>query len=117
MRARHRGCRAVLARRVAALGFRRAPGAESRVAWLIGVYGASLIGAAIFEPDPMNGFPTAAASTDATVSGYCTWRSERSAGVLLLWIAVLTSWAWLAWASVRAYRTVPHPDARKRVTT
>lgn len=31
-------------------------------------------------------------------------------GVLLLWIAVLTIWVWLAWASIRLYRSVPHPD-------
>ena len=41
--------------------------------------------------------------------------SAESAGVLLLWIAVVTSWAWLAWASIRTYRTVPHPDAEKRL--
>ncbi len=31
-------------------------------------------------------------------------------GILLLWLAVVAGWAWLAWASVRTYRTVPHPD-------
>jgi hypothetical protein len=38
-----------------------------------------------------------------------------AAGTLLLWIAVLTGWAGLAWASVYLYRTVPHPDADKRL--
>jgi hypothetical protein len=32
------------------------------------------------------------------------------AGVALLWLAVVAGWAWLLVASVRAYRTVPHPD-------
>lgn len=32
-------------------------------------------------------------------------------GVALLWLVVLAEWAWLAVASVHAYRTVPHPDA------
>ena len=32
------------------------------------------------------------------------------AGVALLWLAVVAGWAWLLVVSVRAYRTVPHPD-------
>jgi hypothetical protein len=35
-------------------------------------------------------------------------------GVAALWVAVLTGWAWLAVASLAAYRTVPHPDADRR---
>jgi len=35
-------------------------------------------------------------------------------GVLLLWIAVVTGWAWLAVASVQLYGSVPHPDAHRR---
>jgi hypothetical membrane protein len=35
-------------------------------------------------------------------------------GIVSLWIAVLAAFAWLAAASVFAYRTVPHPDAAQR---
>ncbi|REJ08089.1 DUF998 domain-containing protein [Microbacterium bovistercoris] len=38
--------------------------------------------------------------------------SSGPAGVALLWLAVVGSFAWLALASVWAYRTVPHPDGR-----
>ena len=57
---------------VAAVGFRRAlgdSGAGTKVAYLIGVYGACLIASAIFGPDPANDFPTPTASTDPTMSG------------------------------------------------
>ncbi len=37
-----------------------------------------------------------------------------SAGVFALWLAVVTGWAWLAGASIRIYRTVPHPDSARR---
>lgn len=40
--------------------------------------------------------------------------SQSSAGVALLWVAVVTSYAWLAAASVALWRTVPHPDASQR---
>jgi hypothetical protein len=36
--------------------------------------------------------------------------AQSSAGVALLWVAVVAAYAWLAWFSVRLYRTVPHPD-------
>ncbi|WP_150462860.1 DUF998 domain-containing protein [Nesterenkonia ebinurensis] len=36
--------------------------------------------------------------------------STMPAGVLLLWIAVVMGFVWLAGASLYAYRTVPHPD-------
>lgn len=35
-------------------------------------------------------------------------------GIGLLWLAVVAGWAWLAAASIVAYRTVPHPDADRR---
>jgi hypothetical protein len=35
-------------------------------------------------------------------------------GVALLWPAVVAGFAWLAAASVRVYRTVPHPDVARR---
>jgi hypothetical protein len=35
-------------------------------------------------------------------------------GVVLLWLAVVAGWAWLAGASFAVYRTVPHPDADRR---
>ncbi|WP_309128766.1 DUF998 domain-containing protein [Microbacterium sp.] len=41
--------------------------------------------------------------------------SAGPAGVALLWLAVVVSFAWLLLASVWVYRTVPHPDADKRV--
>ena len=152
---------------LAAAGLRRAlgdSGAARKVAYLIGVYGLSLIASAIFRPDPMNDFPTPTGSVDPTLSGllhlvfgmiaflglaaaaffFARWLKEHGepvsagrsklaavaigvtflagaalsagpAGVLLLWITVVTSWAWLAWASIRTYRTVPHPDAEKRL--
>ena len=40
--------------------------------------------------------------------------SNSTAGIVALWIAVVTGWAWLAVASVGLYRTVPHPDAHRR---
>ncbi|MBT2516643.1 DUF998 domain-containing protein [Streptomyces sp. ISL-90] len=42
--------------------------------------------------------------------------SAGPAGVASLWLTVLVGWAWLAAASVHTYRTVPHPDAARRVT-
>ncbi len=36
------------------------------------------------------------------------------AGVILLWIAVVTGWVWLALTSLILYRTVPHPDRHIR---
>jgi hypothetical protein len=36
--------------------------------------------------------------------------ARSSVGVVLLWAAVGAAYAWLAWFSVRLYRTVPHPD-------
>lgn len=41
--------------------------------------------------------------------------SAGPAGVALLWLAVVVSFAWLASSSAWVYRTVPHPDADKRV--
>lgn len=38
-------------------------------------------------------------------------------GVLLLWLAVVAGWVWLAAASIWVYRTVPHPDADRRAAT
>lgn len=43
--------------------------------------------------------------------------STGSAGVALLWMAVIAGWAWLAFTSLGLYRTVPHPDPDKRVMT
>lgn len=40
--------------------------------------------------------------------------AERAAGVALLWVAVLCGWGWLAGASIRLYRAVPHPDPDRR---
>lgn len=41
--------------------------------------------------------------------------SAGPAGVALLWLAVVVSFAWLALSSAWVYRTVPHPDADERV--
>lgn len=43
--------------------------------------------------------------------------STGAAGVALLWIAVIAGWVWLAFTSLGLYRTVPHPDPDRRVTT
>ncbi len=40
--------------------------------------------------------------------------SQMSAGVILLWIAVVAGFAWLLVASVLLYRAVPHPDIARR---
>ncbi|MPY77717.1 MAG: DUF998 domain-containing protein [Actinophytocola sp.] len=41
--------------------------------------------------------------------------SASAAGVLILWIAVVAAWAWLAALSISTYRTVPHPDCSRAV--
>lgn len=40
--------------------------------------------------------------------------SSGPAGVALLWVAVVTSFAWLLIASIWLYRVVPHPDLARR---
>lgn len=40
--------------------------------------------------------------------------ATTTAGVVLLWIAVLVGLGWLAVTSVAVYRTVPHPDRDRR---
>lgn len=40
--------------------------------------------------------------------------STLTLGVVLLWVAVVAAFAWLAAASVYLWRTVPHPDAHRR---
>lgn len=40
--------------------------------------------------------------------------SSSTAGVGLIWLAVVTIWSWLAATSVAAYRAVPHPDLDRR---
>lgn len=42
--------------------------------------------------------------------------SQSPVGVVLLWIAVVAGYAWIAAASVYLWRTVPHPDADRRAT-
>ncbi|NUT58648.1 MAG: DUF998 domain-containing protein [Agromyces sp.] len=126
---------------------------------LLGLYGLSLFGAALFPPDPMGGFPPA--GTDAStasvsgllhlvagaigfvslaaaavvVGGWFRREGRRGvaitsyvaaavivlgflggaalamvpAGVGLLWLAVVAGWAWLAIASLTAYRMAPSP--------
>jgi hypothetical protein len=43
--------------------------------------------------------------------------STRLAGIVLLWLAVVAGWVWLAGASLTLYRTVPHPDRDRREPT
>lgn len=40
--------------------------------------------------------------------------ATQTAGVVLLWLAVVAGWVWLAGASIAVYRTVPHPDSKRR---
>jgi hypothetical protein len=40
--------------------------------------------------------------------------ATQPAGVLSLWLAVVTGWVWLATTSIHLYRTVPHPDPDRR---
>jgi len=42
--------------------------------------------------------------------------SQSPVGVLLLWIAVVAGYAWIAATSVYLWRTVPHPDADRRAS-
>ena len=146
----------------AAVGFARLLPRRRNV-WagvFLGLYGVSLVAAAIFPPDPMGGFPPG--GTDATtasasgllhlmagaigfvslavaaviVGGWFRREGRRGAaitsyvaaavivlgfmggaalamvpaGVGLLWLAVVAGWAWLAFASLTAYRMAPRPD-------
>lgn len=146
----------------AAMGFARLLPSRRNI-WagvLLGLYGVSLFGAAIFPPDPMGGFPPG--GTDATtastsgllhlvagaigfvslaaaavvIGGWFRREGRRGAasvswiaaavivlgfmsgaalamvpaGVGLLWLAVVAGWAWLAFASLTAYRMAPRPD-------
>ena len=126
----------------------------------LGLYGVSLLAAAIFPPDPMGGFPPGGTdATTASASGLLhlmagaigfvslavaavligAWfrhEGRRGAaitsfaaaavivlgflggaafamvptGVGVLWLAVVAGWAWLAFASLTAYRMAPRPD-------
>jgi len=56
----------------AAVGFRRAMTPDKRAkrtGIALGVYGLALIGAGIFPPDPVNGFPEASSTAEATTNG------------------------------------------------
>jgi hypothetical membrane protein len=145
----------------AAVGFARVMPRRANI-WagvFLGLYGVSLIGAAIFPPDRMGGFPVGGTdATTASVSGLLhlvagaigfvslavaavivgVWfrrAGRRGAavtswiaaavivlgfmggaalamiptGVGLLWLAVVAGWAWLAIASLTAYRLAPSP--------
>lgn len=150
----------------AAVGFQRAMKPDKRAITTgiaLGIYGLALIGAGIFPPDPVDGFPEASSTAEATTSGVIHlafggigffalattaffmvgWFRARdqstpakrarlagfvilvgflggaalatsSVGVILLWVAVVTGWAWLAFTSRRVYRIVPHPDLHMR---
>jgi hypothetical protein len=79
---------------IAAAGWLAARGLE-------GWAGRSRVAAALIVVGFVGGAVASGAATGAT-------------GVVLLWIAVLVGWGWLAAASVTVYRTVPHPDADRR---
>lgn len=56
----------------AAIGFQRAmkPGKRgTKTGIVLGIYGLALIGSGIFPPDPVNGFPEASSTVEATTSG------------------------------------------------
>lgn len=149
-----------------AIGFQRAMKPDKRArrtSIALGIYGLALIGSGILPPDPVDGFPEASPTAEATTSGVMHlafggigfialttaaffmvgWFRERNetsqagrarlagfviligflggavlaadtVGVILLWIAVLTGWVWLAFTSRRLYRIVPHPDLHMR---
>ncbi len=149
----------------ASIGFSRASStpAVGRAGVLVLVYGACLVAAGVFPPDPMEGFPPGVAEGDGSLSGILhlvvgavgflclaaaaftigRWHSQqgergralysrvsggliligflggaalstRSAGILLLWVAVVVGWIWLAVTSIHLYRTAPHPDGTQR---
>lgn len=148
---------------VAAVGLRRTPDWSPVPALLVGLYGVSLVLAAVFPPDASEDFPPGAGGGEFTTTGLLhfaagtvgfisigiaailatAWLRNRGAarapwsrvagvvtivafvagavlggspaGVGFLWIAVLTTWAWLAGVSVAAYRAVPHPVLARRV--
>jgi len=146
----------------AAVGFARLLPRRRNI-WVgifLGLYGLSLVAAAIFPPDPMGGFPVGGSvATTASMSGLLhlaagaigfvslavtalivgTWFGREGrrgpaivsyvaaavivfgfmggaalamvpAGVGLLWLTVVVGWAWLAIASLLAYRMAPSPD-------
>ncbi len=145
----------------AAVGFARLLRGGRSVASgiLLGLYGLSLFGAALFPPDPMGGFPpggtdastasvsgllhlvagaigfVSLAAAAVVVGGWFRREGRRGvaitsyvaaavivlgflggaalamvpAGVGLLWLAVVAGWAWLAIASLTAYRMAPSP--------
>ena len=126
---------------------------------LLGLYGLSFFGAALFPPDAMGGFPpggtdastasvrgllhlvagaigfVSLAAAAVVVGGWFRREGRRGvaitsyvaavvivlgflggaalamvpAGVGLLWLAVVAGWAWLAIASLTAYRMAPSP--------
>lgn len=41
--------------------------------------------------------------------------STSSVGVIMLWVAVVAGYAWIAATSVYLWKTVPHPDTQRRV--
>ena len=114
----------------AAVGLGRALRPARAAAILVGVYGASVISAGVFAADPADGVPGGPppGSPDGTsVSGVlhlaaggigfvslAAATATGTVGIVLLWLAALVSWTWLAVASIAIYRTVPHPDADRR---
>jgi hypothetical protein len=68
--------------------------------------GASLIGAAVFEPDPAEDFPIASASTDATLSGILHL-AFGGIGFFSLAAAALLFARWLSGAASRRPPVVP----------
>lgn len=128
---------------VAGMGLARTPRTPRAVAVLVGIFGACLVLSAVLPPDPSAHYPPGEGTGEATAavlaggrlarrgSPAATWSrvagvvialafaagaalATRPAGVWLIWVAVLVTWAWLMTTSVAAYRAVPHPVIARR---
>jgi hypothetical protein len=86
----------------------------------VGFFAIAAAGSAMGRWFAAKGMPVAARSSGAAaltvvvafIGGAAL--ATQTAGVVLLWIAVLAAWGWLGGTSVRLYRLVPHPDASRR---
>lgn len=147
----------------AAIGIKRALGSSSRgVPWFLGAFGLSMLLAAVFKADPVDGFPVgtplgppttsttagmlhflagtigfvclaiaclrmaramknrgeAGLGTFSTVAGITVLvgffggaaLATTSAGVMGIWLSVVTGWIWLALVSINLYRATENPD-------
>jgi len=93
-----------------AVGFRRALAPKSlAVSLFLGAFGASMLVAAVFRADPMDGFPVMSrrnvpslarlsllAGIIILLGFFGGMAVPHSSPVLGIWIAVIVGWAWLA---------------------